>query len=332
MERRQELHNTRIRSVIDYFEENWHCIKDEWVEGLKSKFMTLRNRTNNRLECINQKVKSVCSKYASLEQCFTELFIVLNSLNTERDSRAAEVATKKCGLSFPDGSVEAKYAHYLTPYSFGYVHKELQLSLQIKDFEQVDDEHAIFNMSRGPITTTMKSCECSFFVTMGLPCRHMFSFRKYHGVDMYDETMVLVRWTRLYYIGKHRVYNIFNDSQSRSCLSKFSQASTTTKNIKSSHEKYREAFEICKSLATMLSEMPMRDYVHNIQELKQLKDAWQSNTPVRVETLDEGNQNSLVNDMETEGKFGENFPKFRCFTKPNGIFQNCLPCLEKVTA
>ena len=50
---RSELHATRIQSVIDYFEENWHPIHVQWVEGLKAANLTFLNRTNIRLESIN---------------------------------------------------------------------------------------------------------------------------------------------------------------------------------------------------------------------------------------------------------------------------------------
>ena len=52
---RSELHATKIQSVIDYFEENWHPIHVQWVEGLKAIHLTFLNRTNNRIELINQK-------------------------------------------------------------------------------------------------------------------------------------------------------------------------------------------------------------------------------------------------------------------------------------
>lgn len=62
----KELQSTNLHSVIKYFNESWHGIRDQWVEGLKNSHFNMLNRTNNRLECINQKIKSVVSKNCDL--------------------------------------------------------------------------------------------------------------------------------------------------------------------------------------------------------------------------------------------------------------------------
>jgi hypothetical protein len=37
----KKLEGTNIKSVIDYFNKNWHGIRIEWVIYFQSKFMTL---------------------------------------------------------------------------------------------------------------------------------------------------------------------------------------------------------------------------------------------------------------------------------------------------
>ena len=56
------LQATGLESVIAYFNNSWHPIREECVECFKSRNLTLGNKTNNRLELINEKIKSVCSK------------------------------------------------------------------------------------------------------------------------------------------------------------------------------------------------------------------------------------------------------------------------------
>ena len=46
-------------TVVDYFNENWQPIRDEWVMGMKFKVRNFLNTTNNRLESLNAKLKSV---------------------------------------------------------------------------------------------------------------------------------------------------------------------------------------------------------------------------------------------------------------------------------
>ena len=55
------------KEVVEYFNECWHIIKDEWVIGIMSCCGTFLNTTNNRLESINAKLKQVISRNSSLE-------------------------------------------------------------------------------------------------------------------------------------------------------------------------------------------------------------------------------------------------------------------------
>ena len=91
------------KNVIHYFDENWHGIKEQWVEGLKRESCHYLNSTNNRLESMNQKIKSVVSKYSSILNFFQELMKCLDSLALERDHWAAMVF-KKCSVMFPDNN------------------------------------------------------------------------------------------------------------------------------------------------------------------------------------------------------------------------------------
>jgi hypothetical protein len=45
--------------VIDYFQKNWEPINAEWVFYLTFNNMCFLNKTNNKVENINQKLKSI---------------------------------------------------------------------------------------------------------------------------------------------------------------------------------------------------------------------------------------------------------------------------------
>lgn len=51
-----------LTGVISYHNAHWHKIRDEWVECYRGVQFTLGERTNNRLESINGKIKSVCNR------------------------------------------------------------------------------------------------------------------------------------------------------------------------------------------------------------------------------------------------------------------------------
>jgi len=93
---RKKLHETKLELVIAHahFERNWHNIKDEWVQGFITQNLTLGETTNNRLESINAKVKSVCSCFATLEQFFDNFFCVLATLCNEHSYKEVMTTIK----------------------------------------------------------------------------------------------------------------------------------------------------------------------------------------------------------------------------------------------
>ena len=93
----RHLKDTKLKSVVQYFDENWHGIQAQWVDGLKNEACNFMNRTNNRLESTNQKIKSVVGKYSSLVVFFRELTKCLDSLIGTREG-------PPCYIGFSKGS------------------------------------------------------------------------------------------------------------------------------------------------------------------------------------------------------------------------------------
>ena len=118
-----------------YYNTNWHKIRNEWVEAYKSFSFTLGERTNNRLESLNSKIKSVCSRYASLSRFFDQFFSLLATLRNERNHDAIMTLVKKPVLS-PD-VLEPDVVSLLTPYAAHYLSKQLsyckKVSISVED-------------------------------------------------------------------------------------------------------------------------------------------------------------------------------------------------------
>ncbi|CAC5418308.1 unnamed protein product [Mytilus coruscus] len=83
-----ELKDTHLHRVLEYYDYNWHPIKEQWVEGYKTNVCNMLNRTNNRVESINQKLKSVIDKFSNIVDFFVDLMRCVKSLRIERDHRA----------------------------------------------------------------------------------------------------------------------------------------------------------------------------------------------------------------------------------------------------
>ena len=104
----KQLKQCAPRPVLEYFTENWHGICEQWVDGLKNANCNFMNRTNNRVESINQKMKMVISRYSGITQFFQDLMRCLSSLTIERDHRAIEVTVKR-PVSLSDDSIINQY-------------------------------------------------------------------------------------------------------------------------------------------------------------------------------------------------------------------------------
>ncbi len=192
-----DLKVSGLKSVIDYFDTNWHPICHQWVECFKGANFTVGERTNNRLESINAKIKSVCSKYASLTTFFDQFFAVLACLRNERDHSTLMALVKKPVLAFPPNSPEVKFAEFLTPYATTYVHKQLVLHART-NIQNDTGIHCEVASSNGLLIVTPNRCQCTFWTSMHLPCRHIFTVREHRHVPLFSTDGVAARWTNDY--------------------------------------------------------------------------------------------------------------------------------------
>lgn len=204
-----DLKVSGLKSVIEYYDANWHPVRHQWVECFKGVNFTLGERTNNWLESINAKVKSVCSKYASLSTFFDQFFLVLACLRNERDH---STLMKKRVSAFPPNSPEEKFAQIVTPYAASYIHKQLSLRGRV----HVDEDDGVtckVLSSIGLLSVTDDSCQCTFWLSMNLPCCHMFAVRDHRQQPLFSCVGVSSRWTTNYMRDTFRQKRSFNAAE-----------------------------------------------------------------------------------------------------------------------
>jgi len=189
--------------VVEYYNKNWHPIKDEWVLSYKATCGSFLDMTNNCLESIIGKLKQVISRNSSLYEFFEKFFVILQTLRTERDHKAALTFQKTKVFSYQKNSAEMQYSELLTSYASCFVVKQLKL---VKDIRREDDVY-IVNTNDGDKVVTQDTCKCIFNQSMRLPCRHMFSLQKQLGVSLFDATICDKRWTVDYYQRTHRIFS-----------------------------------------------------------------------------------------------------------------------------
>ena len=77
------------------------------------------------MESTFNKINSVCSKYASLVQFFTELFTVLKSLGSDRNYHFLMSLVTRSSNDSSKSTVEKSYSNILTQYAYRYIEEEM---------------------------------------------------------------------------------------------------------------------------------------------------------------------------------------------------------------
>ena len=194
------LEASDLPSVKAYFDTHWHDIREEWVDGLNYESFTLGERTNNRLESINAKIKSVCSVNADLASFFNNFLSFLSSIRNERDHSTIMAIAKQRAVF--KSSIEEQFTSFLTPYAFEKVSKQLRwepnvsvsLSEESNDWIAVD-KHCD---KQHTVDSDLGVCDCLFNTTLHLPCRHVLAVRAKRGHDLFSREGVAGRWTAQY--------------------------------------------------------------------------------------------------------------------------------------
>ena len=271
----KKLKDTRLQSVIQYYEQNWEPIKEQFVACYKNSIVTFGETTTNRLESTNAKFKSVCSRHGSLHQFFSEMFVVLGALRNER--RHKQLMALSClPTDFQSDDTDMKkYRMLLTPYAYQKLEKQAELEHKVKVTTVMPDDSIIVKSS---INSTLKassmSCECNYVTMMGIPCRHILKARRVHSLPRYDESLVSKRWTKCYSrtptenTSNNNTCNVIKIMADEKCLT---QA-----------QKYRKAGKLTNSLASLASEGGMKTFSHRMIVLRKLLNIWMAGKDVKL--------------------------------------------------
>lgn len=265
--------------IIDYFNKNWHNIREQWVIGMTYNTGNFFNTTNNRLESFNGKLKSVIPTFSNLEEFFKKLFIILKCVRTERDNTAIKIVQKYPTIGFEDIDLQ-NYYKYLTPYSFEFLKKQI-----------------VANNTTSLGNTTISSCSCSFFLSMRLSCRHIFHKRREENDSLYCKELCDIRWTRNYYLNHQSVFkeNVFINNADIGRNNDVPVTSVINKSDKvlSSHEKFRTASICCTKLAEILSMCSTFHFKKRMEQLNYIIDHWSNRSELSISELDEGHKTGI---------------------------------------
>ncbi|XP_047141366.2 uncharacterized protein LOC124816284 isoform X2 [Hydra vulgaris] len=257
-------------TVIDYYNNNWHNIHDEWVFGLKFVSRNLMNSTNNRLENFNGKLKEVIDCNSSLENFLDKFYVVLTSMRNERDHRTIFQMQKVSVDVFDPNSAEAAYKKVLTLYAARHVLKQMSL---FKEIILLPGEHGQFivNSHEGSHIVTSNFCSCMFRKSMNLPCRHIFAARQLLGINLFDTELCSERWTLKYYRQHQRAFST-QVTDGKPGAVDFHVAPKVK--VHSQHEKFKLAIQETSLLATLVSESTGHTLEQRLSLLRTLSKGW----------------------------------------------------------
>lgn len=287
---RRLLNDTGFTKVSEYFEANWHPIRCEWVTCFINTF-NFNNRTNNRLESINQKIKSVCSAFSDLETFFQDFRTVVSSLRIERDSKAL-VCTSKVSVFGIGTTVEAQYTRLLTPYAAKFVRRQFEKRSKVKIVD-------------GCVTTAetfLYECSCSFYQSMKLPCKHIFALRESNEQPMFDETLVHKRWRLDNYRTSHVAHNMTADG---SCANSSASIIVSTNEMhqpqpKTQHQKYNAAQILALRIATLVSETGISEFNNKMSILNSILQLWENGKSICVIRKDAAAADELLEEQMSD--------------------------------
>ena len=201
------LQENSSKKLMDYFMKYWEPIKCEWVRGLQKGFLNFHQSVNNRCESFNKHVKTCVKSYSSMTQFITNLMVVIQHYQLQRDHRAVKLVTKTSTEVVKDVTV-ATYRKYLTPYACERVEDQLKLREKVEIVEVDQPEQYIVRVncySYENLSVSSTECSCRFRTGMSLPCRHIFHVRESFEIPLFSEDLCNPRWTLNYYIDHQRL-------------------------------------------------------------------------------------------------------------------------------
>ena len=257
------------------------------------------NRTNNRLESLNGKLKAVITRYSGMVQFFNDLMQCINSLKLERDHRALQVVTKRRVTTFDKESALSKYMGFLTPFAFDYIKEQFQFSEKVKILDNVDDCSCKIDSSEGQIIASVTNCSCTFTKSMKLPCRHIFATRRHKGLSEYTEDACAERWKLDHFLAHHRVFQTSSfletdDNELATGIEVIGLDQGCPSRILTEQEKYKKAFQVAQSLAQQLSSLGMNEFREALSVLQTIKSMWDVGKKVVVVELDDSHEGISV--------------------------------------
>ena len=174
LERRDIFRQTCPSNVNDYFEKNWHPIREQWVVGLVKDLRNFTEFTTNRVERFFGTLKKLATKKQDIKSFIRELLTLVNSLSNEKTYKNIRQATT-VPLGIP--SSNCPFKEVLTTRALETISPQFSLA----DYVTIIDDTTVKSQTGCILKPTLNCCTCQFFKMNDLPCRHMLKLAQHNN-------------------------------------------------------------------------------------------------------------------------------------------------------
>ena len=198
------------------------------------------------------------------------------------------------------------FSNCLIPYAFKFVQEQLQSSRHVQVLNQPNSSQFSLSAAKNvkePHTAAPSFCDCSFFTSMGLPCKHIFMVRALLNMPAFCKSLVHERWTMEHYRSVERVPSMPSVQNEEDCLYTQDHATgdfqvTTMQEQQHHHlkslsqaQKFRKGLQIAQVMASLLSEGGMQTFRARYNVLQPITRSWQLGREVTL--CDDENQGTI---------------------------------------
>lgn len=172
MEAYEELKALKLVKVQEYFDKNWHQIETriQWAGYFTNSYHNYFTHTTNRLESINQKLKTVITKYGTLHNFFKETIQCIQSMSTERDQRTIRSIHRKPTDVTNETQDENLYRNVLTNFAFTKLLAEKMKMVDVAYVGECEEKRVYKSHANAKkvCSVELAAKACAFFKMMAL--------------------------------------------------------------------------------------------------------------------------------------------------------------------
>ncbi|XP_064293052.1 uncharacterized protein LOC135310045 [Plodia interpunctella] len=242
----EEMFDNVPEIIKDYFETHWAPIVDLWAKYSICKNVCLSNTVNNQFQYLDTNCRTI-------NEFIKQLFVNINCFRSVQDRNVAQLLSERSSQPFETGSAKSLYYELLTTFSYRYVEAQLEIS-ELTDINNVGDDAFLTVSTEGLLNITPYDCECVFCKCNHLPCRHIFKCRNILSLPLFDTSLCLNRWTRMYSRHILEMYDSNLDNFGEECTGVTEECVTMRKNL-SRQEKYQMFFDRARKMALLCSQV-----------------------------------------------------------------------------